>query len=223
MIKINKGFRIYGGDYDIQEVANGVKIRIDDKEERFDFSSLVSGEEYTVTDCLILPYMPITGIKIKDDGEIEVQAFFDDWYKTNPQQFNRAKIEYSLVPTADNNLELVKEKQSAIILGAFETEFQTGHFASLTLGIEVDCRRGGIKNDLQNVEGLITDYDNLTEAEKHYKGYTETTSSPLTLAQLISLKQEMSQWGRALYKKKWSLEESINNSTTITEVKSIVW
>jgi hypothetical protein len=219
-MKINKGFRIHG-DYDIQSAGSAVKIRIDDKEEIFDFSMLAVGEEYTVTDCKILPYMPIQKIKI-NPGEIEVDVFFDDWYKTNPQQFNRSKIEYALVPTINNNLEMAKEAQAPIITGAFDKEIETGHFMSMALGIEVDCRRSDKKNDKQNVEGLISNMSRNSKSTVNYVGYSEVKTG-VTKEQLETLVAEMEDHVLALYEKKWVLQTQIENASTIDEVKNINW
>ncbi len=219
-MKINKGFRIHG-DYDIQSVGSAVKIRIDDKEEIFDFSMLAVGEEYTVTDCKILPYMPIQKIKI-NPGEIEVDVFFDDWYKTNPQQFNRSKIEYLLVPTVSDNLEMAKEAQVPIITSAFDKEIETGHFMSTALGIEVDCRRSDRKNDKQNVEGLISNMSRNSKSTVNYVGYSEVKTG-VTKEQLETLVAEMEDHVLALYEKKWNLQMQIQNATTIQEVNVILW
>lgn len=221
MIKVNKGFRVYG-DYDIQESGNGVLIRIDDKEETFNFSSLVAGESYTVIDCKILPYVPIQTIRKNIDGEIEVDVFFDDWYKTEPQQFNRSKIEYALVPTKDNNLEMAKEAQLPFITIGFDKELEEGHFLSSVLGIEVDCRRSDKKNDKQNVEGLISNMIRNSKATVDYVGYTDIKTG-VTKTQLELLVAEMEDHVLSLYEKKWGLQTQIQNATTIQEIKAISW
>ena len=220
-MKINKNFRIYG-DYDIQESGNGVLIRIDDKEEIFNFSSLVAGESYIITDCKVLPYMPITCVRKFPDGEIEVDVFFDDWYKTEPQQFNRSKIEYALVPTKDNNLEMAKEAQLPFITIGFDKELEGGHFMSASLGIEVDCRRSDRKNDKQNVEGLISNMSRNSKSTVNYVGYSEIKTG-VTKEQLETLVAEMEDHVLALYEKKWNLQMQIQNATTIQEVNAIVW
>jgi hypothetical protein len=219
-MRINKGFRIHG-DYDIQSVGSAVKIKIDNKEEIFDFSMLAVGEEYTVTDCKILPYMPIQKIKI-NPGEIEVDVFFDDWYKINPQQFNRSKIEYLLVPTVSNNLEMAKEAQVPVITSAFDKEIETGHFMSTALGIEVDCRRSDRKNDKQNVKGLISNMSRNSKSTVNYVGYSEVKTG-VTKEQLETLVAEMEDHVLALYEKKWTKQSEIQLATTIEQVKAIMW
>lgn len=116
----------------------------------------------------------------------------------------------------------IRRKQTDI-KEAFENSFISGSFFSETLQIDVDFRRNGINNDLQNVEGLIRDYANLLPEEKHYVGLTETTSFTCTLEQLEGLALEMSQHGRALYKKKWMLEEQIETATRIEDLEDIHW
>jgi len=127
-----------------------------------------------------------------------------------------------LLPMEPYVLRLKVQKEEELLSG-FEKEFEEGHFMSATLGIEVDCRRVGIKNDIQNVDGLILDYDNLSVMEKHYVGYTETTSFPLTFTQLNSLKLEMVQWGKSQYNKKWILLDQASKATTIEQIKIIKW
>lgn len=220
-MRINKGFRIHG-DYDIQSVGNAVKIKIEGKEEIFDFSMLAVGEEYTITDCKILPYMPIQKVRVNTNGEIEVDVFFDDWYKTAPQEFKRDKIEYIPVPSANNNLEMAKAAQVITITSAFDKEIESGHFMSTTLGIEVDCRRSSTKNDKQNVEGLISNISRNSKSTVDYVGYSEIKTG-VTKAQLEVLVAEMEDHVLALYEKKWIKQSEIQLATTIEQVKAITW
>jgi len=119
-------------------------------------------------------------------------------------------------------LKYLKKKQNEIISDAFEQEFISGKFTSVSIGIEVDCRREGTRNDLQNVTGMITDYDNLTEIEKYYKGTEETTSFPCSLQQLQDLELEMIRFAKTNYFKKREKQALISQSTLET-VRTITW
>ena len=222
MINIDQHTR----DHEInQEVSTSGKILVlvvDDKENRFDFSSLAD-DNYIIEDCL-LPYNPFQSIVISGD-EVKISLFIDDAYKTEGFvcPFSGKTTSIVPVPTADNNLEMAKTSQIALIESGFAQEFDAGHFMSATIGIEVDCRRGGNRNDEQNIQGLIDDYVNLSPMEKHYVGFTETTTFELTLEQLTNLKLELIRYAKSNYVKKWTLEAEIQAATTIEQVKVVTW
>jgi hypothetical protein len=96
-----------------------------------------------------------------------------------------------------------------------------GHFNSPTLGIEVDCRRGGINNDIQNLERLIKRMNRENILETPYKGYTEEVVA--TIDQLNTLLEEMGDYGLLLYLKKWQLEEQVKNVNDSELLKDIKW
>jgi len=122
------------------------------------------------------------------------------------------------------SFELMKDKKRRDIKNSFEQQMSKDSFMSETIGIEVDCRRNASDNDIQNVQGLIDDYDNLKQEEKYYVGVNDVTQFPLTLEELIALKIEMSRYGRKeLYKKKWMKESEINACNTKEELDSIKW
>ena len=87
--------------------------------------------------------------------------------------------------------------------------------------IEVDCRRSGEKNDLQNVQGLISYLERNRETETIYVGYSE--SKTVTIQMLKSLCTEMEDHVLALYHKKWQLEEQVKNTNDIELLKDIKW
>lgn len=119
---------------------------------------------------------------------------------------------------------LIKIKSAKIneIISTFENELQTGHFMSMALDIEVDCRRSSSKNDKQNVEGLISNMTRKNKSTINYVGYTETCPN-VTQAQLTELVTEMEDYVLALYEKKWVLQTQIENASTIEEIENINW
>lgn len=120
-----------------------------------------------------------------------------------------------------DNLDQYRSDQIAIIESAFDQQFTSGHFLSATIGIEVDLRRMNEKNDVQNVESLISSMTRNNVPSITYVGYTENVTA--TLAQVQALKGEMEDQGLALYQKKWTLEAEIEAAATIDQVKAITW
>ena len=125
-------------------------------------------------------------------------------------------------------LQQAKNAKLEEIKQIFESKFIDGHFYSQTLQIEVDCRRTGIKNDLQNVENLIGYLETSNQTELNiYRGYTNPETSitqyayNVTLEQLQQLKLEMIQYGLQLYNRKWQLEDLINNTSTLSDLNNI--
>ena len=125
---------------------------------------------------------------------------------------------------------LLKSKQEKLkqVSQSFEDTITNGHFFSQSLQIEVDCRRSDIKNDLQNVENLITFLTSTnTQAIEVYRGYTNPETSitqyayNVTLEQLQQLKLEMIQYGLQLYNRKWQLEDAIANAQSQSELDAI--
>jgi hypothetical protein len=119
---------------------------------------------------------------------------------------------------------LIKIKSAKIneIISTFENELQTGHFMSMALDIEVDCRRSSSKNDKQNVEGLISNMSRNSKSTVDYVGYSEICPN-VTQAQLTELVAEMEDHVLRLYEKKWVLQTQIENASTINKVKNINW
>ncbi len=125
---------------------------------------------------------------------------------------------------------LLKSKQEKLkqISQLFEDTIANGHFFSQSLQIEVDCRRSSTKNDLENVKNLIEAFiETNSETLDIYRGYTVPDTGEtyyahnVTLNQLKQLKLEMIQYGENLYRRKWSLEDLINNAQTLEELNNI--
>ena len=122
----------------------------------------------------------------------------------------------------DNRLGVAKEKQKQEISEAFENNIAAGFFRSEALGIDVDYRRSGVKNDLQNVEALVSYMEKELISSVIYKGYEDQTT-PANLQQLKSLIAEMQAYGVFLHNKKDTLKAQIDAAETIEAVKNIVW
>ena len=143
--------------------------------------------------------------------------------KNNPPQFILDEYDVSLTPFLPNPIPFEESKtlKSKEILDAFNNTVATGHFLSTVLSIEVDCRRDTTKNDLQNVQGLISYMTRNEVTEVEYIGYTSTGIA--TISQLQTLCNEMEDHVLGLYQKKWALEAQIKEATTIEQLNAIVW
>jgi hypothetical protein len=113
-----------------------------------------------------------------------------------------------------------KDKENEI-RDSFTDNFVNGKFMSETLGIEVDCRRNGKDNDLQNVQNLIEDMTEEGETSVDYVGYTEIKQG-VTIDQLKKLLKEMRKYGRGTYTKKVMLQEQIKGSS-LKDLDNIKW
>ena len=106
------------------------------------------------------------------------------------------------------------------ITAAFDDSFLNGSFLSTTLGIEVDCRRSGTKNDEQNVRGIISKMTRAGVNQIVYKGKTEEI--PATLEQIQQLQYEMEDYASLVYAKKWAAEAKAEAATTADELNAII-
>jgi hypothetical protein len=101
------------------------------------------------------------------------------------------------------------------IKSAFESAAMYGRFTSV-LGFDVDARRGGVKNDLQNIEVLIdigaTEFRDANNIVRN-----------VTTSDLATIKTEMQQYGMSLYAHKWDLEAELENAETEEDLNAIQW
>ena len=118
-------------------------------------------------------------------------------------------------------LEEWKVIKYAEILTAFNKQLADGVFKSTALDINVDCRRNLTKNDLQNVQGLLSYMTRNSLTEISYVGYTQTV--PATLAQLTDLSYEMEDFVMGLYEKKHNLEDQTAAAKDTKELFNILW
>lgn len=222
---------VYEGitDYDtIEAVPNNYfqgKIGNDIREfdNKFEFLPLSQRKDYvTIPEGMKIEgeqFVPMTIKEKIDAGLIELSD--REKYDEDTEQI-RQKTPYELAEDNLMSLSELKEYHKNLISKSWENEFINGKFLSETLGIEVDCRRDGIRNDAQNVDGMIQDYDNLANNEKYYTGYSESTDFPLTLEQLQNLKLEMIRNVKGLYMKKRLKHYQIDNASLET-VRNITW
>lgn len=120
-------------------------------------------------------------------------------------------------------LESSKDQKLNEISLLFNKEtFEEGKFQSLTLGIEIDCRRSLTKNDKQNIDGLIDLMMESGMTEIEFVGVS-TTKPKTTIAMLEKVKTEMSKFVYDQYQKKFALEKQIEQAKTIEEVEAIKW
>jgi hypothetical protein len=118
-------------------------------------------------------------------------------------------------------LDSVKATRTKMIQTSFDTAMETSHFMSTALGIEIDCRRSNTKNDLQNIQSLISKMERESWTSVEYVGYTETKVA--TKANLEAMVIEMEDFGLGLYQHKWTLWNTIQAATTLAQVEAVVW
>ena len=220
-MQINENRRLWEVDHKVEEVStNRFKVLMNGLEEEFTIP--MDDGEYLLEDAVNLLYNPITFITVKNT-EATINVFYDDPYEREGFvcPFKKVNSKIGAVQTKDNNLEMAKEFQLTEITSGFNKEFVSGHFPSTSIGIEVDFRRTDTKNDLQNLESVISYMERYNVSTTEYKGYTESVT--VSLSQLKGLKAEMEDYGLELYNRKWLKESNIGNASTIAEVKSIEW
>ena len=107
------------------------------------------------------------------------------------------------------------------ITAAFDDSFLNGSFLSTTLGIEVDCRRSGTKNDYQNIQGLLSMMQRGNIASTTYVGVSESVTA--TKEQIQQVLNEMEDYSIAMYKRKWDCEAAIAAAETAEALQAITW
>lgn len=122
------------------------------------------------------------------------------------EHYSESGVEVYYTGTLEEN----KQEAMQQIKMEFEGSFVNGSFIS-SLGFRVDNRRSGIKNDLENIRGMI---DVGILFFKDYDGNTHQ----LTLSEMNTIKIEMINDGMMKYQNKWSKEEKINLCTTIESI-----
>jgi hypothetical protein len=221
-MKINVNTRTWEAKFDTEVIDElTFKITCDQNTETFviDDSLITRIDEYLGIVDTKLPYNPVQRIS-KINGEYIIDTFFDDvWTTLNPDP---SLAHVSNIIELKPNLSMRKIAQKAKIVQSFNSELETGHMMSTAIGIEVDCRRSATKNDLQNVQGLISYMTRYSIPTIDYVGYTETKSG-VTISDLEALCGEMEDHVLALYNKKWGYEVQIDNCATIAQVLGIIW
>lgn len=220
-MQINENRRLWEVDHKVEQMDNYLKISMNDIIDMFKLPT--EDGEYLIEDSMLLLYNPITSIVVKD-GEVTVNTFYDDPYTREGFicPFKGIESKIGAVQTKDNNLDMAKTFKYEEISASYQQEFITGFYHSDVLGIDVDYRRNGTYNDLQNVEVLINVMTSTGQTETVYSGY-EDQKAPATFQQIKDLKKEMELYSVILYNKKKGLEKNIDDATTIAQVKAVTW
>lgn len=113
------------------------------------------------------------------------------------------------------SLETLKKEKKEEINIAFVNAASNGRFTS-ALGFDVNARRSGIQNDLQNVETLISLNQTIFRD-------ADNTTRNVTALDLVTIKTEIQQHGLSLYEHKWELEADIEAALTEEEINAIEW
>lgn len=124
--------------------------------------------------------------------------------------------------TLEDVLPKHKENKLREISQAFENEFIAGKFFSKALNIEVDYRRSGTKNDLQNVEKLISYMERNSITETVYAGYGDSATEA-SLSKIKALQLEMEDYGIYIYNKKWALFKQVSLAKTLADLAVLAW
>jgi hypothetical protein len=127
----------------------------------------------------------------------------------------------SWVADNDKKLAYVKAKKTEEILSSFDTSIINGAFHSESIGIDVDCRRGGTKNDYQNAVGLLSIMKRDGIPSVAYVGITEKAEA--TQDQIQKMIYEMEDHVSALYQAKWYFLQTIESATTEDQVAAVEW
>ena len=168
---------------------------------------------------------------IQEQGKIiladEDLQRLEDTLKFMPQYDKRnieEVLEASIVKAYDGNLylsgyaskkslELAKTEKLAEIKQAFNHEQENGHTTS-SLGFEVDATRRS-KDD---IESLLY----VGEFPVHFRDY-DNDFHELSKEQAEVLKKEIIAYGLSVYQKKWTLQQTVENATTVEEVEAVSW
>ena len=139
----------------------------------------------------------------------------------------------SIIPTSDNvkwdnknsvwidDIDKLKKTKSEELSKAFSETLMTGKIQSSALGIIVDARRFGDKNDLQNVEALLSHMLRWNEIEINFHGSTDSVIA--TIPMLETLRSELQDYGLSLYQYKHALNDKLKLAQTKNEIDLITW
>lgn len=114
------------------------------------------------------------------------------------------------------SLEELKARKARELSLAFQQALTQGSFFSQTLGKEVNS---GIQH-LLNVEGLILYLQEKGLEQTEFRCY-DNTFVQVTLKDLQSLRFEMIVHRLALYKRKWALEDQVNQAQSQADLDQI--
>lgn len=117
----------------------------------------------------------------------------------------------------DIPLDDAKKLKTSEIKQAFDKEFRDGKIES-SLGFMADCRRSDTKNDRENLQ-LRIDAGIFPINWKDAEG----VDHPLTEAEAKKLSSEMGAEILNRFEKKWSLQKSIEDATSVSQLREIKW
>ena len=154
-----------------------------------------------------------------DDGELQLSEYeiYDEDIKDIRQKNNKELCNDNVITLGE-----FKNRKLREIYNSFDKELSEGFFKSAVLGIDVDCRREGTKNDLQNVQGLISYMERNGVETTNYVGYSEVKDN-VTTEMLNALIIEMEDHVLSLYQKKWALESQISSASDSETLNNINW
>ncbi len=150
----------------------------------------------------------------------------DLFVELNPEFIKVDTLEYSIsgfykydgasiVTNPEKDLIELQNQKMQEVQDKFNDLMYEGTFES-SLGFTADNRRGGGKDDKDNVSSLI----DLGQEPVYFKD-SDNQFQALTTADLQTLKQEMIQDGLGKYQWKWSKETEIMSTTLIVDLNSI--
>lgn len=162
--------------------------------------------------------IPNTAILITD-------SLWQEMQQKGPENYisSNGSVKYNQ-PSSFSVLQTEKKNKKAEIKSSFKESLATGA-CTLSLGWEIDCRRG----DVENMRGLLeiakkkglTDNDPI--GPKGIMGYDNQWHSATVAEVRDIIIPEMCEYGASLYQKKFQLIEQVSNAKTPEEVAAITW
>ena len=168
-------------------------------------------------------HVQIVGVSVSEAEvrELPYIANIEDGNIVSVSLTIRELTEEELTLKAQQKLEGIINMKLGEISSIFENEMMNG-VVDTGLGWNIDARRSGTKNDLQNMETLeiVMIANSQTETTiKDADGNLQLT----TITELNTIIQTMRFAALTRYTKKFDLEAQILASTTIEDVENITW
>jgi len=165
-----------------------------------------------------MPYIKINADNsVTLAGMVATEQMLSDGYFMYDKEIPRADRYFwnseteELIP----DITPTREKKLKEIKDAFQQEQQSGHITS-SLGFEINADDIALRN-ITSLIDILNDEDIVQFRDYNNEFHT------LTKADLITLKQEIIQYGLRLYQKKWTLEQQIEQAQTKEELEGIKW
>lgn len=165
-----------------------------------------------------MPYIKINADNsVTLAGKVATEQMLSDGYLMYDKEIPRAdryfwdSVTEELIP----DITPTREEKLKEIKDAFQQEQQSGHITS-SFGFEVNADDIALRN-INSLIDMLNDVDTVQFRDYNNEFHT------LTKADLITLKQEIIQYGLGLYQKKWTLEQQIEQAQTKEELEGIKW